>query len=138
MLRVHLVLRGNPKRGTEQNDDNREHADDGHGFLVRCSHDFSFDSSQEPCDDVIQFNQPNKTIAKKLGLSEATVRSYISEIFTALGYTNRGELTITAIKAGYCPPCKRPRPTQKRVNPIAGPPLRHDDGIWDNPQGAFA
>ncbi|NMM94693.1 response regulator transcription factor [Bifidobacterium oedipodis] len=44
---------------------------------------------------------PNKTIAKKLGLSEATVRSYISEIFTALGYTNRGELTITAIKAGY-------------------------------------
>ena len=35
-------------------------------------------------------------------------------------------------------PCKRPRPTQKRVNPIADPPLRHDDGIWDNPQGAFA
>ncbi len=44
---------------------------------------------------------PNKIIAKRLGLSEATVRSYISEIFTALGYTNRGELTITAIKAGY-------------------------------------
>ena len=44
---------------------------------------------------------PNKTIAKRLGLSEATVRSYISEIFTTLGYTNRGELTITAIKAGY-------------------------------------
>lgn len=44
---------------------------------------------------------PNKTIAKRLGLSEATVRSYISEIFAALGYTNRGELTITAIKAGY-------------------------------------
>lgn len=30
---------------------------------------------------------PNKTIAKRLGLSEATVRSYISEIFTTLGYT---------------------------------------------------
>ena len=44
---------------------------------------------------------PNKTITKRLGLSEATVRSYISEIFAALGYTNRGELTITAIKAGY-------------------------------------
>lgn len=44
---------------------------------------------------------PNKTIAKRLGLSEATVRSYISEIFTTLEYTNRGELTITAIKAGY-------------------------------------
>ena len=44
---------------------------------------------------------PNKTIAKRLGLSEATARSYISEIFTTLGYTNRGELTITAIKAGY-------------------------------------
>ncbi|MGE8597517.1 LuxR C-terminal-related transcriptional regulator [Bifidobacterium bifidum] len=44
---------------------------------------------------------PNKTIAKRLGLSEATGRSYLSEIFTALEYTNRGELTITAIKAGY-------------------------------------
>ena len=44
---------------------------------------------------------PNKTIARRLGLSEATVRSYISEIFAALGYTNRGGLTITAIKAGY-------------------------------------
>ena len=29
------------------------------------------------------------------------MRPCISEFFTALGYTNRGELTITAIKAGY-------------------------------------
>lgn len=48
IFRVRLVLRGNLKRGTEQNDDNREHADDGHGFLVHRSHDFSLDSSQEP------------------------------------------------------------------------------------------
>lgn len=44
---------------------------------------------------------PNKTIARELGITEATVRSYISEIFTATGFTNRGELTITAVKAGY-------------------------------------
>lgn len=44
---------------------------------------------------------PNKIIAKELGLSETTVRAYVSELFVATGYTNRGELTITAIKAGY-------------------------------------
>lgn len=43
----------------------------------------------------------NKTIARELHLTEATVRSYISEIFTATGFTNRGELAITAVKAGY-------------------------------------
>lgn len=41
------------------------------------------------------------TIAKELGLSKTTVRAYVSELFVATGYTNRGELTITAIKAGY-------------------------------------
>ena len=40
-------------------------------------------------------------IAKRLGPSETTVHPCISKFFTALGYTNRGELTITAIKAGY-------------------------------------
>ncbi|MBT1018080.1 response regulator transcription factor [Canibacter sp. lx-72] len=44
---------------------------------------------------------PNKIIARKLGITEATARSYISELFIATGFTNRGELTITAIKAGY-------------------------------------
>lgn len=44
---------------------------------------------------------PNKTIARQLGVTEATIRSYTSELFTATGFTNRGELTITAIKAGY-------------------------------------
>lgn len=41
---------------------------------------------------------PNKTIARKLVLSEATVHSYISEIYAAFfggGYNNRGELAIT-------------------------------------------
>lgn len=38
---------------------------------------------------------PNKTIARKLGLSEATVHSYISEIYAALDYNNRDELAIT-------------------------------------------
>ncbi|WP_353067171.1 response regulator transcription factor [Arcanobacterium hippocoleae] len=44
---------------------------------------------------------PNKIIARELGITEATARSYISELFTATGFTNRGELTITAVKAGY-------------------------------------
>lgn len=44
---------------------------------------------------------PNKIIARELGITEASTRSYISELFTATGFTNRGELTITAIKAGY-------------------------------------
>lgn len=45
--------------------------------------------------------KPNKTIAKELNITEATTRAYISELFTATGFTNRGELTITALKAGY-------------------------------------
>ncbi|MDR6938536.1 response regulator transcription factor [Arcanobacterium hippocoleae] len=44
---------------------------------------------------------PNKIIARELGITEATARSYISELFTATGFTNRGELTVTAVKAGY-------------------------------------
>ncbi len=43
----------------------------------------------------------NKQIARALHLSDATVRSYVSEIFERTGFNNRGELTITAIKAGY-------------------------------------
>lgn len=43
---------------------------------------------------------PNKLIAKQLGLTESTVRSYISDIFTATGFNSRGELCLTAAKAG--------------------------------------
>ncbi|WP_216379209.1 response regulator transcription factor [Arcanobacterium phocae] len=51
--------------------------------------------------DLVIKAKPNKTIAKTLNLSEATTRSYISELFTLTGFNNRGELTITALKAGY-------------------------------------
>ncbi|XCB29028.1 LuxR C-terminal-related transcriptional regulator [Arcanobacterium hippocoleae] len=43
----------------------------------------------------------NKTIAGELGLSETTIRSYVSDIFSATGFSSRAELTVTAIKAGY-------------------------------------
>ena len=51
--------------------------------------------------DLVIQAKPNKTIARELHLSETTVRAYISALFSATGFTNRGELTITAIKAGY-------------------------------------
>lgn len=42
----------------------------------------------------------NKNIARQTGLTEATVRSYVSEILTHTNCATRGELAITAIKAG--------------------------------------
>ncbi|WCC79329.1 response regulator transcription factor [Cutibacterium equinum] len=42
----------------------------------------------------------NKTIARQTKLSEATVRSYVSDILARTGCATRGELAITAIKAG--------------------------------------
>ncbi|WKD58455.1 response regulator transcription factor [Corynebacterium caspium] len=43
----------------------------------------------------------NKEISKELHLSAATVRSYIAEIYSHTGINNRGELAVTAIKAGF-------------------------------------
>lgn len=54
-----------------------------------------------PVFDQVITGRPNKLIAKELHLTEPTVRSYISDIFAATGFTNRSELAITAIKAGY-------------------------------------
>ncbi|MDO4411827.1 response regulator transcription factor [Cutibacterium sp.] len=42
----------------------------------------------------------NKSISRKTGLTEATVRSYVSDILAHCGCATRGELAITAIKAG--------------------------------------
>lgn len=42
----------------------------------------------------------NKNIARRTGLTEATVRSYVSDILAHTGSATRGELAITAIKAG--------------------------------------
>lgn len=42
----------------------------------------------------------NKNIARQTKLSEATIRSYVSEILERTGCATRGELAITAIKAG--------------------------------------
>lgn len=43
---------------------------------------------------------PNKNIARITGLTEATVRSYVSDILALTGCATRGELAITAVKAG--------------------------------------
>ncbi|WP_166984703.1 response regulator transcription factor [Canibacter zhoujuaniae] len=42
----------------------------------------------------------NKNIARQTKLTEATVRSYVSDILARTGCATRGELAITAIKAG--------------------------------------
>ncbi|MDY5139201.1 response regulator transcription factor, partial [Actinotignum timonense] len=42
----------------------------------------------------------NKNIARQTGLSETTVRSYVSDILARTGCATRAELGITAIKAG--------------------------------------
>ena len=45
----------------------------------------------------------NNEIAQKLGMTPATIRSYVSEILACTGCASRGELAITAIKAGVEP-----------------------------------
>ena len=42
----------------------------------------------------------NKEIAVALHMSPATIRSYVSDILALTGCVNRGELAITAVKAG--------------------------------------
>ncbi|MCI7551400.1 MAG: response regulator transcription factor [Actinomycetaceae bacterium] len=42
----------------------------------------------------------NKNIARMTGLKESTVKSYTSEIYARTGCATRGELAITAAKAG--------------------------------------
>ena len=45
----------------------------------------------------------NNEIAEKLGMAPTTIRSYVSEILAHTGCVSRGELAITAIKAGVEP-----------------------------------
>ncbi|MDY5153755.1 response regulator transcription factor [Actinobaculum suis] len=42
----------------------------------------------------------NKNIARKTGLTEATVKSYVSDILRHTGCATRGELAMRAVKAG--------------------------------------
>ncbi len=44
---------------------------------------------------------PNREIAQRLGLSEATVRGYVSEILAATGCASRSQLAVRALRAGY-------------------------------------
>lgn len=42
----------------------------------------------------------NKEIARKLSLSESTIKSYVSDILTYTECNTRGQLTLNAVKAG--------------------------------------
>lgn len=43
---------------------------------------------------------PNKVIAKKLNISDTTVKSHVTEVFSALSVNNRTEVVYAAAKAG--------------------------------------
>ncbi|XCB29437.1 response regulator transcription factor [Arcanobacterium hippocoleae] len=51
--------------------------------------------------DLLIQAMPNKNIARELEITESTVRTYITKLYSVTGCTNRGELTIAAIRAGY-------------------------------------
>jgi len=42
----------------------------------------------------------NKQIARRLGISEKTVRNHMTRIFTKLGASNRTEAVVSAMRAG--------------------------------------
>lgn len=44
--------------------------------------------------------EPNKTIARRLGISEATVRAHLGAVFRALGVTNRTQAALAARRLG--------------------------------------
>lgn len=50
----------------------------------------------------------NRQIARELGLSESTVKSYLSTVMEKLGATSRLEVALRAFEAGLVPPPERP------------------------------
>lgn len=50
----------------------------------------------------------NRQIARALGLSESTVKSYLSAVMEKLGATSRLEVALRAFEAGLVPPPERP------------------------------
>lgn len=53
--------------------------------------------------DHLVFGQQSKDIAEKLGLSEKTVRGYVSELLMRTDCSNRAQLAARATRAGYEP-----------------------------------
>ena len=53
-----------------------------------------------PIYNLLVQSKTNRVIARELNLSESTVRNYVSEILGATGCTSRGQLAMTAVKAG--------------------------------------
>lgn len=48
--------------------------------------------------------EPNKTIARRLAISEATVRAHLGAVFRALGVTNRTQAALSARRLGVADP----------------------------------
>jgi len=46
--------------------------------------------------------EPNKTIARRLAISEATVRAHLGAVFRALGVSNRTQAALAARRLGLC------------------------------------
>lgn len=45
---------------------------------------------------------PNKLIARELGITEATVKTHLTAVYTALGVRNRTEAAYQASRDGFC------------------------------------
>jgi len=56
--------------------------------------------------DLIVVGQSNKEIARKLGLSEGTVKIHIAKLFNKLGVRHRSAVALAGVKLGI-----RPSPT---------------------------
>ena len=56
--------------------------------------------SQKENNDDIKASISNKEIARELGLTEGTVKGYVSQILEKLGISDRTEAALIAMRAG--------------------------------------
>lgn len=63
-----------------------------------------------PVLDQVMHGKNNAVIAQMLGLSESTVKSYVSDLLMETGCENRAMMAIKALRCGYSPPLETPTP----------------------------
>jgi len=61
----------------------------------------SLTSKQEEVFNLLRQGQTNKLIARKLGMSEATVKVHVRRIIRRFGVTNRTQAVIYALRHGW-------------------------------------